>query len=266
MQFFFMLIPILVFIESKIPIPKHSYIVIAHRGNHENAPENTIAAYKNAIQIGVDYVEVDLRTSKDSQLVVMHDATLDRMTDAKGLVNQFTMDTLKKIKVYNKTHPEYGFHHIPLFEDVLAECKGKIYIYLDFKNASVKQTYQLLLKYKMEKQVVVYINSMNQLLEWNKLAPQIPLMVSLPENVQSKASLEIFTSQNIFDILDGNFQQYNNELVKTAMELNKPIWADIQSFNEGVSDWDRAIGLGIKALQTDHPSSLIAYLKEKKIR
>ncbi len=266
MQFLFILIPMLAFWESKIPISKHSFVVIAHRGNHENAPENTIAAYENAIKIGVDYVEVDLRTSKDSQLVVMHDATLDRMTDAKGLVNQFTMDTLKKIKVYNKTHPEYGFHHIPLFEDVLAECKGKIYIYLDFKNASVKQTYQLLLKYKMEKQVVVYINSINQLFEWNKLAPQIPLMVSLPENVQNKASLEKFTSQNSFDILDGNFQLYNKELVKTALELNKPIWADIQSYNEGVTEWDRAIGLGIKALQTDHPSSLIAFLKEKKIR
>lgn len=266
MQFFFILIAIIVCMDSKIPISKHSFIVIAHRGNHENAPENTIAAFKNAIKIGADYVEVDLRTSKDSQLVVMHDATLDRMTNTRGLVNQFTFDTLNKIQVYNKTHPEFGFHSIPLFEDVLAECKGKIYIYLDFKNASVKQTYQLLLKYKMEHQVVVYINSINQLLEWKKLAPKIPLMLSLPENVQNKASLEKFTSQNSFDILDGNFQQYNNELVKTAFELNKPIWADIQSFNEGVSDWDKAIGLGIKALQTDHPSTLIAYLKEKKIR
>lgn len=266
MQFLFILIPMLAFLESKIPISKHSFVVIAHRGNHENVPENTIAAFKNAIKIGADYVEVDLRTSKDSQLVVMHDATLDRMTDTKGLVSQFTIDSLKKMKVYNKIHPEYGFHNIPLFEEVLAVCKGKIYIYLDFKNASVKQTYELLLKYKMEKQVVVYINSNNQLLEWNNLAPQIPLMVSLPDNVQNKTSLEKFTTQYTFDILDGNFQQYNIELVKTALELNKPIWADIQSSNEGVADWNKAIGLGIKALQTDHPSSLITFLKEIKIR
>jgi glycerophosphoryl diester phosphodiesterase len=252
--------------ESKIPITKNAFIVIAHRGNHENAPENTLAAFKDAIKIGADYVEVDLRTSKDSQLVVMHDASLDRMTDTKGLVSQYTLDSLKKIQVYNKAVPELGFHSIPLFEEVLAECKGKIYIYLDFKNASVQQTHQLLLKYKMEKQVVVYINSMNQLLEWNQIAPQIPLMVSLPNNVQNKASLEKFASQFSFDILDGNFQQYNSELVGTARELNKPIWADIQSSNEGVPQWERAIGLGIKALQTDHPSSLIAYLKEKKIR
>jgi glycerophosphoryl diester phosphodiesterase len=266
MQFILILIWFLVFVESKIPISKHAFIVIAHRGNHENAPENTIAAFKNAIKIGVDYVEVDLRTSKDSQLVVMHDATLDRMTDAKGLVSQFTWDTLKKMQVYDKAHPEFGFHSLPLFEEVLAACKGKIYIYLDFKNASVLQTYQLLLKYKMEKQVVVYINSINQLLEWNKLAPHVPLMVSLPGNVQNKASLEKFVSQYNFDILDGNFQQYNTELVKTAIELNKPIWADIQSSNEGSQQWDKATDLGIMALQTDHPSSLIAYLKDKKIR
>lgn len=266
MPLFFLLIPFLVFMESKIPISKHAFIVIAHRGNHENAPENTILAFKNAVAIGADYVEVDLRTTKDSQLVVMHDATLDRMTDAKGLVSQFTQDSLRKMKVYNKIHPEFGFHSIPLFEEVLAECKGRIYIYLDFKNASVKQTYQLLLKYQMEKQVVVYINSVNQLLEWNNLAPQIPLMVSLPDNVQNRVSLEKFATQYSFDILDGNFQQYNSELVKTAKDLNKPIWADIQSPNEGILQWDQAIGLGIVALQTDHPSSLIAYLKERKIR
>jgi len=136
---------------TKIPISKHSFIVIAHRGNHENAPENTILAFKNAVAIEADYVEVDLRTTKDSQLVVMHDATLDRMTDAKGLISQFTLDSLRKLKVYNKAHPEFGFHNIPLLEEVLAECKGHIYIYLDFKNASVRQTYQLLLKYQMEK-------------------------------------------------------------------------------------------------------------------
>lgn len=266
MQFFFIWISFLFFIESKITKPKHAFIIIAHRGNHEKAPENTIAAFENAIQIGVDYVEIDLRTSKDSQLVVMHDATLDRMTDSKGLVSQCSFDSLKKIKVYNKEHPDFGFHSIPLFEDVLVICKSKINIYLDFKNASVQQAYQLLVKHQMEKHVVVYINSITQLFEWNKIAPQIPLILSLPKNVQNKESLEKFTAQYDFDILDGNFEQYNSEMIKTARELNKPIWADIQSSNEGSQEWNKAVGVGLMALQTDHPSALIAYLKRRKIR
>lgn len=251
---------------TELPRSKHKIIVIAHRGNHENAPENTIAAYKNAINIGVDYIEIDLRTSKDSQLVVMHDATLDRMTDSKGVLSQFTLDSLQLIPVYNKAHPEFGLHKIPLFEEVLVECKGKVNIYLDFKNASVKQTYELLHHYNMERQVVVYVNSMNQLVEWKKLAPQIPIMVSLPKNIIDITSLESFIRQFDFEILDGDFQQYSKEMVLKAKDLNRPVWADIQSSNEGFEKWNMAIELGLKALQTDHPSRLIQYLKDRNFR
>jgi glycerophosphoryl diester phosphodiesterase len=60
---------------NPMPAPRHPYIVVAHRGDHEHAPENTLAAFANAIKAGVDYVEIDLRTTVDSQLVIMHDAS-----------------------------------------------------------------------------------------------------------------------------------------------------------------------------------------------
>src|ERR1700729_4020868 len=60
---------------APLPESKHKFIVIAHRGDHVDVPENTIAAFENGIKNDVDYVEIDLRTSKDSVLVIMHDAT-----------------------------------------------------------------------------------------------------------------------------------------------------------------------------------------------
>lgn len=59
-------------------------LVVAHRGDWRNAPENSLQAYQNCIDMGVDMIEIDLQKTKDNQLVIMHDRTLDRTTDGKG--------------------------------------------------------------------------------------------------------------------------------------------------------------------------------------
>jgi glycerophosphoryl diester phosphodiesterase len=94
--------------QARIPKSKNSFIVIAHRGNHVAAQENTLAAFQNAINVGADYVEIDLRTSKDSQLVIMHDGTLNRMTNGTGKVSNLTWAELKQLKVIEKNHPEWA--------------------------------------------------------------------------------------------------------------------------------------------------------------
>jgi glycerophosphoryl diester phosphodiesterase len=88
--------------QAMVPEAKHKFIVIAHRGDHVNVPENTLAAYENAIKNRVDYVEIDLRTTKDSVLVIMHDATVDRMTNGKGKISDLTYAELRKLKIIDK--------------------------------------------------------------------------------------------------------------------------------------------------------------------
>ncbi len=251
--------------KAAIPTCKNNFVVIAHRGNHVNAPENTLLAYQHAIDDGVDYVEIDLRTTKDSQLVIMHDSKIDRMTCSKGFVRDYLFDFLRQLKVTNKEHPEWGEHQIPTFKEVLKLCKNKINIYLDFKEASVAATYKQILEAGMEKNVVVYINAPNQFIEWRTIAPNMPLMVSLPQKVKTKAALIQVLQKYHVDLLDGNFDEYNEETVLGAKEEGIPIWADIQSANEAAS-WDKAISLGLKGLQSDHPKALIDYLKSKNIR
>ncbi|HEX3023963.1 MAG TPA: glycerophosphodiester phosphodiesterase family protein, partial [Chitinophagaceae bacterium] len=91
-----------------LPTCKHRFVVIAHRGNHINAPENTLAAYQDAIDAGADFVEIDLRTTKDSQLVIMHNSTIDQMTGLKGKIKDLMFDSLQQIKIREKQHPEWG--------------------------------------------------------------------------------------------------------------------------------------------------------------
>jgi len=253
---------------TKLPLVRHhhKFIVIAHRGDHTNAPENTIAAYKNAIKIGADFIEVDLRTTKDSQLVVMHDATINRMTGINGSIQNMTFDSLKKLEVRDSKHPEWGNHAIPTFQEVLKLSKRRINIYLDFKNASAKSAYNEIVAAGMENNVIVYINNPNQFTDWRNVAPNIPLMISLPGKVKTKEALFQVLEKYQTDLLDGNYNEYNVETVAAAKEKNIPIWADIQSIDENAIIWDKAINLSLQGLQSDHPKALIDYLKKKGIR
>ena len=251
---------------ASLPFTKHKTIVIAHRGDHTHTPENTLAAYQNTINDGADFVEIDLRTTKDSQLVIMHNSTIDHMTGQQGEISSFTFDSLRRIKVREPLHPEWGLHKIPTFKEVLQLCKGKINIYIDFKDASVAETYKQIIEAGMENNIVVYINEPHQFEEWGTVAPNMPLMISLPKAVKTRAEmLQVLNTFDI-DILDGDYTEYNPETVLAAKEKKVPIWADIQSADEGAAQWKAALALGLAGLQTDHPKALIEFLIKKGMR
>jgi glycerophosphoryl diester phosphodiesterase len=254
------------FTPNPAPKSKHKFIIAAHRGDHVIYPENTLAAYEEAIRNEADYVEIDLRTTKDGELVSMHDGTINRMTDSKGNVKDFTIDELEQLKVKSKDTTDKTVYHIPTFKQILTTCKNKINIYLDFKAADPEQAYQMIKQYGMEKQVLVYINSATQFTGWRKAAPKMPLMLSMPDSVKTVAAMESFINKYQPDILDGSYNQYSNEMVALAAKCNIPAWPDIQSAGEGPADWNKALEKGLRGLQTDHPALLVKFLKEKGLR
>jgi glycerophosphoryl diester phosphodiesterase len=251
--------------NGPLPVAKHKFIVIAHRGDHVLVPENTIAAYQNAIKNGVDFVEIDLRTSKDGKLVIMHDATVDKMTNGKGKISDLPYAELKKLRVIDKTKDTTHAYSIPSFEEVLKTCRNNIYIYLDYKDADVQQAYTMIKQYGMEKQMIVYINEFGQYTDWRKIAPAMPLMLSLPEDVKNKDQLDQFLKESPVEVLDGDYSDYSAEIVKLAAQKGIVAWPDIQGREED-KNWDTALDMGFKGLQTDHPAALIAYLKKKGFR
>jgi glycerophosphoryl diester phosphodiesterase len=166
--------------STPLPKTKHKLVIIAHRGSHLKVPENTLAAYENAIKEGADYVEIDLRTTKDGHLVIMHDASVSRMTGIKGVVKDLNYNDIKDLKIIPAVKGDTAAYHIPEFADVLNVCKGRINIYLDFKDADVEKTYSLLKEYGMQNNVVVYLNKEEQYGQWKTVAPHVPLIVSFP--------------------------------------------------------------------------------------
>jgi glycerophosphoryl diester phosphodiesterase len=248
------------------PASRHKFIVAAHRGDHLIYPENTLAAYQEAIKNEADYVEIDLRTTKDAELISMHDANVNRMTNGKGLVKDLTLNELEQLEVKSKDTTSKVIYRIPTFKQILQLCKHKINIYLDFKVADPAVAYQMIKQYGMEKHVLVYINSAEQFTGWRKAAPKMPLMLSLPDSVENVAGMESFINKYQVDILDGSYKQYDADMVKFAESKHIPVWPDIQSAGEGPADWDKALDKGLSGLQTDHPAALVKYLKEKGLR
>ncbi len=105
-------------------------MVVSHRGDWRNAPENSLQAFRNCIDMGVDMIELDLKKTKDGQLILMHDYTVDRTTDGKGKPEDYTLDELRKLHLKNGMG-RATFHTIPTLEDLderalaVAQCRTR---------------------------------------------------------------------------------------------------------------------------------------------
>ena len=97
---------------------KRTTKVWAHRGASGYRPENTLEAFELAIRQGADGIELDVHTSVDGELIVMHDENVDRVTDGTGLIKDMTLAQLKELKVSTPAEPS-GIYHIPTLAEVL---------------------------------------------------------------------------------------------------------------------------------------------------
>lgn len=112
-------------------------LVWAHRGASGYAPENTMAAFEKAVELGADGIELDVQMTKDGELVIIHDETIERVSNGTGWVKDFTYTQLLKYN-FNKKYPEYGKMQIPTLEEVYALIKPtELTINVEIKTGTV---------------------------------------------------------------------------------------------------------------------------------
>ncbi len=109
---------------------------IAHRGASALAPENTMAAFEKAIEMGADAIELDLHLSRDGELVVIHDDTLDRTTDGRGPVHERSLDEIRRLDAGGWFGQEFVGQRIPTLSEVLDRFAGKVPLALEIKAGS----------------------------------------------------------------------------------------------------------------------------------
>ena len=150
-------------------------LVIAHRGASAAAPENTLAAFRLAADLGADGVELDVRRTVDGQLVVIHDASVDRTTDGTGRVAALTLDQLRRFDAGRKFGPPFRGERIPLLSKVFEVLGGRLLVDVEVKAAGVEaalldlirktQMVDLVLISSFDAQVVAHVRD---------LAPEMP--------------------------------------------------------------------------------------------
>lgn len=112
-------------------------LVWAHRGASGYAPENTLAAFQKAVDLDADGVELDIQLTKDDQIVVIHDEMIDRTSDGKGWVKDYTLEELRAFN-YNRTKPEYKHADIPTMREVFELLKPTgLFINIEIKTGVV---------------------------------------------------------------------------------------------------------------------------------
>ncbi|QED49476.1 glycerophosphodiester phosphodiesterase [Cytobacillus dafuensis] len=106
---------------------------VAHRGATAYAPENTIAGFDLAVEMKADYIEIDVQRSKDGELVVIHDTTVDRTTDGTGKVGDLTIEQLRSLDAGSWKGEQFAGERIPTFEEILDRYHGKVGILIELK-------------------------------------------------------------------------------------------------------------------------------------
>ena len=271
-------------LAKEIYKPNSKYVlVVAHRGDWRNAPENSLQAYRNCIDMGVDMIEIDIHKTQDNQFIVMHDATVDRTTNGKGKIADMTLADIKKL--YLKSgHGIKTRHRVPTLEEVLLLAKDKILVNIDKGDNYFDEIYELLLKTGTEKQVVIktYDNlatiqskSKNDIIHKSIFMPIINL--DKQENAEVVVDNYLHVNPPAFEVT------FKTETPKLFRVLNKikqsgsKLWINSlwSSLNAGHDDdlaveekcpdeaWGWILKQGATVIQTDRPMQLIQYLKKK---
>ncbi len=113
-------------------------LVIAHRGASSAAPENTMAAFAIAIDLGADGIELDVRRSREGQLVVIHDASVDRVTGTAGEVASMSLEEIRGLDAGSRFNQRFAGERIPTLREVLSLARGRLLVDIELKVAGIE--------------------------------------------------------------------------------------------------------------------------------
>src|SRR5213593_2718322 len=153
------------------------FMVIAHRGASSYAPENTLAAFDLAIEMGVSHIELDVHTTRDGHVVVIHDDTADRTTNGSGPVTSHSLAELTALDAGAWFDRRFVGQRIPTLSAVLERYKGRAHIHTEIKGHSAdlsRATVDLVRRHGMVEQVTITSFQKIRLEETRAHAPELP--------------------------------------------------------------------------------------------
>ena len=227
---------------------------VAHRGFSWYYPENTRMAIEEAIKIGADWCEIDVQITRDGQIVLMHDLTVDRTTNGSGRTDQMQLLNLKALDAGSRSSPRFAGHRIPTLIEILELAGRKIGLILDLKLGD-------------ETRVVEYVQRIGEILQ---VYPEVRALPMLNSPAVSKTFPKYYPQQeyimstsNYFELSDAaeagisivlrTYGRITPEYMKEAKERGIRVIAATVNEREEML---RMISMGVRGVLTDRPDLL----------
>jgi len=242
-------------------------LIIAHRGASGLAPENTLAAFDKAIEIGVDRIEMDLRQTIDGEVVVIHDKTIMRTTNGWGSIRKLSLNRLKRYSAGSWFHHEFSKERVPTFREVLELVNGKTTLLLEIKNGSPyhhgieRNIINLVNEYKANDWCIVQSFNDKVLKNFREL-PQLSSDIQklfhafipvAPFYGGSKFSYKRLRRYNFADEVNINYKYVNPRVVRKVHQMGKKV--NIWTVNDR-QDMKKYVEMGVDGIITDYPDRL----------
>lgn len=229
-------------------------VISAHRGGTLHSPENSLAAVREAIESGADYVETDVQMTKDGALVMNHDSDFSRVA---GLARKVSDLTLAEIQALTLGDPAQGLR-VPTLDEFLQACYGRIKVNLELKFYGerpadmAQKIVDSLARNKMRDQVLIQCLEYEPLREVRALAPEIPIGYLMSVNARRPARLDV-------NFLSVEQKRVTRRFVMQAHRRGQAV--HLWTVNTA-GDMERAFDLGVDGIITDQSAVAFALRQE----
>ncbi len=234
-------------------------LLIAHRGASALAPENTIAAFDRAIELKADFIEIDVQMTKDGELVIIHDVTVDRTTNGKGKVKDFTYEEIALLDAGSWYSERFAGERIPKLSTIIENYQGKIGILIELKKPSLYpgMTEQLANMLNIPQIVEIknhpiIVQSFNhqEIKKFHTLLPTIPKGIIISDTSRiSKKKIQELNEYISFVCINKN--SVNKNFLKFAKQMNWQVFTWTVSTNEMDKYTKR---FNVDGIVTNHPN------------
>ena len=230
--------------------------IIAHRGYKKIAPQNTLLSARAAIAIGLDYIEVDLRSTGDGLLIDMHNDDVDKTTNGHGLARALRYAQIRALDAGSWFGPQFKGARVPLFGEVLALAKGRAGCYLDWKDADPKPAVRLLQAFDMTREVLVHADP-GTCRQVRALDRTIPLMPGA-DNADGVRALAAALHPEVIELRWTSFSPESAQACRDAGIIPGTSFAGGRG--DTPEDVRRAVGAGLQIIETDEPEMFLEVL------
>lgn len=235
-------------------------VAVGHRGTVKFAPENTIAAFNKAIEIGVDLLEMDVRETSDGQLVIMHDSSIDRTTDGSGDVARITLDEIRRHDAGVKFSNDFKGERAPTFEEALKAIHGRALPDIDFKAGDPKKVIDAVRAAGLVGKCTLYCG------DWYKLEKTLELekgFIIRPTAPKGMDGLEKVVEKFDPPIVNVDWAYFSGEFIRAIHLKGKFAFVNTMGEQDGRETIARAIDAGADYMQSDQIDVLMEVLHEK---